>query len=128
MGFAVSMAEDDAEAGMTFAPQTTEDLKKFLEDAERLKETLKVEEPKDRFDAYRFTVSNLRSANGQLTLLLRSMLDHPEVDSALEFLKELQKISVQIRCAVIDINSAIVRDNLVQGVYPPRRKNPAGIA
>jgi GTP1/Obg family GTP-binding protein len=122
------MAEDENELGMTFAPQTTEDLKKFLEDAERLKENLKAEEPKDRFDAYRFTVSNLKSANGQLTLLLRSMVDHPEVDSALEFLKELHRISVQIRSTVIDINSAIVRDNLLQGVYPHRRKNPAGIA
>jgi GTP1/Obg family GTP-binding protein len=122
------MTEDESEVGMTFAPQTTEDLKKFLEDAERLKQTLKAEEPKDRFDAYRFTVSNLKSANDQISLLLRNVVDHPEVDSALEFLKELHKISVQIRSAVIDINSAIVRDNLASGAYPHRRKPPAGIA
>lgn len=122
------MAEDEDGVSMTFAPQTTEDLKKFLDDAERLKQSLNAEEPKDRFDAYRFTVSNLKSANDQLSLLLRSVVDHPEVDSALEFLKELHKISVQIRSAVIDINSAIVRDNIASGLFPHRRKPPTGIA
>jgi hypothetical protein len=120
------MSEDEDYAPI---PQTatTEDIKKFLGDSERLKETIKAEEPEDRFDAHRYTVSHLMQASSQLAILLKG-LTNPEANASLEFLKELHKSSVQIRSAVIDLNSAIARDNLAKGNYPHRRKVPAGIA
>src|SRR2546426_517753 len=120
------MAEDEDYVAI---PQTAtaEDIKKFLVESERLKETIKAEEPEDRFDAHRYTVSHLMQASTQLAILLKG-LTNPEANAALEFLKELHKASVQVRCAVIDLNSTIARDNLAKGNYPHRRKGGPGIS
>jgi hypothetical protein len=120
------MSEDEDYAAV---PQTatTEDIKKFLDETERLKQEFRAEEPEDRFDAHRYAVTHLMQASNQLAILLKG-LTNPEANAPLEFLKELHKLSVQARCAIMDINSAIARNNLASGIYPHRRKAPAGIA